>query len=106
MFKITGLDEMQRKVKELERRLQSLDGTHSEPMEDLFPPEFMQSYTDFGTFGELMDASGFKVESQEDFDNLPAQEWKEFISSRTHFEDWQEMLSAAGKEWAARQLKL
>lgn len=106
MFKTTGLDEMQRKAKELERRLQSLGGTHSVSMEDLFPPEFMQSYTDFGTFAEMMNASGFKVESQEDFDNLPAQEWKEFISIRTRFEDWQAMFKAAASAWAARQLRL
>ena len=106
MLKITGLDEMQRKLKDMERRLRSLDGTHNVSMKDLFPPEFMQKFTDFGTIDEMMNASGFKVESQEDFDNLPTQEWKDFISNRTRFGDWQEMLSAAAKAWAARQFTL
>lgn len=106
MIKITGLDEFTRKLKNLERQVQSLDGIHNIPVTELFPPEFMRRHTDFDTFGEMVDASGFKIESQEDFRNIPDQEWDDFVAERTRFLNWKDMMGAAGKAWASKKLRL
>lgn len=52
----------------------------------------------------MFDASGFKVESQEDFAAIPDVEWNEFIRSISSFSDWQTMLGEAGATWAAKKL--
>ena len=50
--------------------------------------------------------SGFKVESQEDFEAIPDDVWDEFIRNNTSFASWKEMLQAAGAAWAKAKLDL
>jgi hypothetical protein len=38
MFKITGLEEFQRKIEQMRRNAEQLDGEHQVPMTDLFSP--------------------------------------------------------------------
>jgi hypothetical protein len=104
MFKIDGLDKLQRKLKDLERRTKDLHGQHSVPLGELFPPAFMRQNTDFGSIDEMFEASGFKVETEEDFSRIPDDEWNRFIALRTRFESWDEMMKAGGEAWAAKRL--
>ncbi|WP_217523241.1 hypothetical protein [Pleurocapsa sp. PCC 7327] len=67
-------------------------------MAEFFTPSFMQSYTQFSSFESMLQASGFSVESAEDFLAIPETEWDEFISQRTQFSNWQEMQKAAAAE--------
>ena len=41
-FEIKGLDEFKRKLDDLERRAKEVEGEHSVPFEELFPPNFMK----------------------------------------------------------------
>jgi hypothetical protein len=52
----------------------------------------------------MFDASGFKIESPEDFAAIPDAEWDQFIRDNTTFASWEAMLGEAGGEWAARKL--
>ena len=101
-IKITGLDELKRQLETLKRNAQNLSGPVA--FEDLFPPEFMRRYTDFKTIDEMADASGWKVESTEDFEAIPDAEWDAFVKARTRFEDWEEMQGKAAEEYATRRL--
>ena len=104
MFKIEGLDEFSRELKDLERRVRDLDGQHSVPLDELFPPEFMRQNTDFGSINEMFEASGFKAETEEDLSNVPDDEWNGFVAQRTRFANWDDMIGAGGKAWAAKKL--
>lgn len=75
------------------------------PIEELFPQKFMQDYTEFDSILELFDASGFHLESPEDFDQVPDDQWDAFIDSYTDFTDWGEMLQTAMEEWVEWQLE-
>ena len=44
-IKITGLDEVQRNLENLQRRAENLNGPV--PFSELFPPEFMRRYLTF-----------------------------------------------------------
>ena len=79
MFKITGLDEAMKKLNDLQR---------------------------FGSADEMYQASGFKIETPEDFAAIPDEDWDAFIRSISSFADWKSMLNEAGKEWAAQKLGL
>lgn len=52
----------------------------------------------------MIQANGFKVESEDDFKAIPDAEWDVFIHDNTSFGSWREMLEAArgrlGKETA------
>ncbi len=103
MLKITGIDEMQRKLRDLERKAQELDGKEI-PMSELLTPAFLRGCTRFSSFQELCSASGFKVSSKEDFEAIPDLEWDAFIARESRFATWKEMLHSAGGAYTRRLL--
>lgn len=103
-IKITGLDEFRRKLERLSRNAHNVNGPVA--FDDLFPQEFMRRYTDFPTIQAMADASGFKIESQEDFQAIPDADWDAFVRSRTRFQTWQDMQAKAGEEYVVRRLNI
>ena len=99
-------DDFLSKIRELGKRAEEIDGEHSVPLAELFSDEFVLRHTDFPTFAELLAASGFRVESQDDFRAIPETEWNEFVRLRSRFTSWEEMLSAASHEWISRKMGL
>jgi len=75
------------------------------PIEELFPQKFMTDYTEFNSILELFSHSGFDIESPDDFDQVPDDQWDAFIASYTEFSDWAEMLQTAMEEWVEWQLE-
>src|SRR2546425_2142749 len=96
MLKITGLDQLQRKLKRLEQNAASLHGTHEVPLTELMHPVFMRSCSSFQSFQGMLDASPFKVQTAEDFKAIPDAEWDAYVRTVTSFSSWQEMTKAAG----------
>jgi hypothetical protein len=74
--------------------------------DDLYSPEFMRRYTDLPTIQAMADASGFKIESQQDFEAIPDADWDAFVRSRTRFQTWQDMQAKAGEEYVVRRLNI
>ena len=96
---IRGLDQLSKNAEALGRRTQV-------SFPELFTPNFLARYTTFTSIDQMMQESGYKVESQEDFAKIPDGPWDGFIRSRTQFPSWQEMLGRATQEFAARELGL
>lgn len=103
-MRITGLDDLQRRLQELQRKAESLAGEHEVPMSELFPSEFMLLHTDFESVEALFAASGYSIENSEDLAAIPDDQWDVFIRSRTRFASWQEMLGAAGEQYFGNRL--
>lgn len=106
MFKIEGLAELQKKLATLAKSAKALDGQHSVPVSELLTDGFISQHTSFSSADEMFTASGFKIETQEDFTAIPAAEWDNYIRSISSFAGWQSMLSVAGQEWTKRNLGL
>ena len=87
-------------------KARALEGEHSVPLTELYPPGFMARYTDFRTLEEMFDSSGFTVETAEYFAAIPDSEWDVFVANVTRFPDWQAMREKAVAEWARRRLGL
>lgn len=103
-LKITGLKELERKLKEMERNARAIDGTNQVPVTDMFPPVFMRRYTDVGSFEELIETGGFTVETPEDFKAIPDAAWDAHVAAVTRFPNWQAMLKKGGTEWVSRKI--
>jgi len=99
-----AFDELQRNLNQLQKNIESLQGEVS--FGELFPPGFMARYTNFTSFDDLLAKSGFKVETREDFANIPDAAWDAFIASSTYFANWEEMLQKAFEEYAQRKLAI
>ena len=105
MLKVT----VERNIKplgDLTRRAKELHGQHQVSIANLLTQGFLAGCSRFQTAEEFFEASGFCVESAEDFAAIPDAEWDSFIKSNTSFASWQEMLNAAVKEWTIKRLGL
>jgi hypothetical protein len=105
-FKIDGLDELQRNLEELSDRADEIHGKHEVSLNELLTPGFLSKCSRFISADEMFEASGFKVETTEDFAKIADEEWDLFIQQNTTFATWSDMLPAAGSEWAQKKLQL
>lgn len=106
MIKITGLNELQKKLNDLEQGVKELDGERFVPMSELLTDAFLSKHTRFSCAKEMFDNSGFKVESQEDLAAIPDDDGDEYVRSVSDFRDWESMLSVATQEWVGKKLGL
>lgn len=102
-FKFDGLDELIDELEDLQSKAENLDGMEVS-FEELFNKSFMERYTKFSTFEDLLLAGNFKVESEEDFLAIPDDVFDLHISQNTSFDDWEDMLSKAQEEYIAKEL--
>jgi hypothetical protein len=105
-FEIKGLDEFQRKLTDLGDRARQLDGDHEVPLSELLHRSFMSGCSRFGSLEEMFQASGFEVNSPDDFKAIPDDKWDVFIKNNTSFGSWREMLDAAVRGWTVKKLGL
>lgn len=91
-------------VDQLEKNFSESSGTHLIPLDDLMTPSFISSCSQYSDFEELLEASGFKVETEEDFAAIPDQEWEQYIQTNTSYESWIEMQEAAGVSYIQSKL--
>jgi hypothetical protein len=92
-------------IKRLQNRLQALNGRHAVPLMELFAEEFMLLNTDYPSFARMIEASGFRVDSEEGFAAIPDAEWDAFVVSHTRFASWDEMRRAAAARWVSRLIE-
>lgn len=66
---------------------------------DLLTPDFISRHSRFAAEDEMFTASGFRIQSAQDFADIPDDLWDQFIGQNTVFESWSEMLQSAKLEW-------
>jgi hypothetical protein len=103
-MRMDGFDELHKRLRDLTKKAQELNGEHQVPLAELLTSSFLSKHTRFSSADDLFRASGFKVQDQDDLVAIPGDRWDEFIRSVSHFENWKAMLGEATKEWTARRL--
>lgn len=88
--------------REFERKLNALGSSVS--FAELFTPSFMGRHSRLSSFEQLIEAGGFKVDSEQDFLGIPDSEWEAVVQRETSFPSWEAMQAAAASEWVQRQL--
>lgn len=100
---IKGIDQLVKKFEGMARRAKELEGPHEVTIVELMSPTFVAGCSKFGTFAELVETSGCKLETKED---LTSEAWNKFVAANTRFENWEAMWREAGAEWMkAKALK-
>lgn len=103
---IEGFEELSDQLDALTARAESVDGQNVVSFSDIFPDDFMQTYTDFESIHNFFDESPWDVESEADFARIPQDAFDKFVDTHTGFNSWEAMLSAAVREWIGRELAL
>ena len=104
--KVTGLRELERKLKNIGDRAQKLQGLTNVPLPELLTSEFLKTCSRFSSVTEMFNASGFVITNADNFKAVADERWDEFIRQNTSFADWNELLGAAAKDWTKDQLGL
>lgn len=100
-IEVQGLDDLSDELERFQRRLEEVGGDI--PMEDLFTDGFMLAYTDCDSLEAFFAASPWTVESQADFEAIPAAEFDEYVDAQTDFDSWEAMVRAGVREYILRQ---
>jgi hypothetical protein len=85
--------------------MDELGGTSALPLTDLMDDGFISSCSNYSNLNMLFGASGFKVESKEDFAAIPDEAWEEFVIRETNYGSWEEMQKDAFIKYTKRQLR-
>lgn len=96
-LEIEGLDDLQEQLEEM------ADLGGEVPMVEIFTPEFMMMYTDFGSFEAFLEASPWTVESQEDFEAIPEDDFDKYVDEHTEFPSWEVMFETGGDRYFERK---
>lgn|SRR5574337_468113 len=102
-FKISGIDNLSKKLNTMQQAAKNIDGENSVPLTDLFTDSFMQSHSNFNNFDEFAKSSGFDFS---DIESIPENELDSFISENTNLNSWKDMLAPATEKWVAKKLGL
>lgn len=101
----TGLDRLQRRLRQMEAGARRLHGRHQVRLDELLHPRFMSRHTQFGSLEEMLEKSDWTVESVEDFEAIPDGPWDAYVRETTRFSNWREMRESAAREWMRNKAK-
>jgi hypothetical protein len=95
---IEGLEEFEKKLKELQDKLDRLEYEHEVPLSEVLSDDFISRHTPYASATALFAAGGFRTgEVQED-------KMDAFVRSVSKFQSWQDLVNAAAKEWSSKKL--
>ena len=106
-IEIKGLEELDRKFREAERKVERVSGSREVPIGEILTPDFMARFTNFASVDDMLDKSGFEVNTAEDFQTVTDDDaWSDFVAVNTQFPTWGNMLVAAYEEHIQARLDL
>lgn len=97
-------NELKKYQKKLDKTAKSISG--GVKFSELFTKEFMRKYTNFDSFDNLLIYCGYEVETTEDFEAIPEEEFDSKLKTCTKFTSWDEMFSKASEEYLIKNLKM
>ena len=95
---ISSFEDFTDELDELQERVETIDGKKAVSITELFPPDFMQTFSEFDSIQQFFGESPWTVESEADFRAIPEDPFDAYVDDHTGFDSWETMLSAAARE--------
>lgn len=105
-MKFKGFDELSKKLGQISKNAEKIDGRNEVSFDELFNESFMLKNTNFNSLKEFLEKSPFKVETNEDLAKIDEKELDIFVNGNTSFNNWKEMKDSASKYWIVKNLGL
>lgn len=103
-IKIKGIKDLQRRLSSMEKNIERIKGEKEVPLSHILTPSFMQRYTAFKNFEEMLDESPFSIKNEEDFKKVSDEEWDVYVRDKTKFSSWKEMIEKAGAGYVSKKI--
>ncbi len=102
--KISGFDNVIKKLNDLETNVKKLEGKHEIPLAELLNIDFMEEHTNFETAEDFINSC--KTVCGDDFLEIDETDEKfiEFIKENTIFNSWAEMKDKAFEKWIKNKI--
>lgn len=97
---------LSKSIEQMSTNLKSLEASNTVPLQDMFAPEFMRTYSSFEDFDSFVLASGLinGELTQQAFEAMPDEKWDTWVREETSFQSWPVMLDKASQEWLERKV--
>lgn len=92
-------------LKKLSKNLEELGNKKSIGLYELMSDNFVSKHSKYKSFDELLSSSPFTVETAEDFEAMPDDEWDSYINQNTDYDSWKEMQVKAFEYYAKKQIE-
>ena len=86
---------MQKELEKITKIEPTIEETKQVELKDFMTPEFISKYSNFIDVEHLFNESNFKIQSEDDLDNILRDELNSFIINNTLFDSWDEMQKTA-----------
>lgn len=98
-----SLDDLINKLKQLQQNAEQISGDNEVPFDELFNEPFMQQHTNnsYSSFSEFLNSSKF---GDIPFEEIPDDEWDDWVDKNTDFQSWKDMQTTASQEWISKKL--
>ena len=101
-MKINGFNELQDRLKQMQKGAEELSATKEVTLTELFTDEFLRKHTDFQSFKDFDSQKIF--ETYKTIEEIPDDEMDTFIVDNSKFESWQVMIDTAASEYTIKKL--
>ena len=96
-FKMNGLDELAKELKQISKNAQALAGTHEYSFDEIFSEKFMRENSNFTSIEDFLKSSPENISTAEELEKADETTLDTFVSNQTKFSSWKEMLTEAQK---------
>ncbi|WP_054958192.1 hypothetical protein [Paenibacillus dakarensis] len=101
------LNQLEKKLKTIQENTGKLAEMKQEVhTDDLFPDSYVQMYTSFSSFNELLKAAGYTGQSQEEFEQFVETELDPYLAKHSQLTTWKEFQDKAVAAYVGRHLGL
>jgi hypothetical protein len=92
---VDRLDTLADQFETMADNAERLQGENEVAFAELFTEQFMRQHTDVSSFEQYLENSQWEVESQEEFEAIPKDEFDEYVTNHSEFDSWEAMLETA-----------
>lgn len=103
-FKISGLDDLMKKISKMEQNAKELDGENNIPISELLTNNYLKKNTKFKNLDEVFDFYKKDMDEEEIEEVIETNNWNDYIRENTKFESWTDMLEDASGEWVQTKI--
>lgn len=95
---------LQKELSKIGSAANQINGSYQ--LGDVFTDDFMKKHTNHGSIDNFFNESPFKIETEEDFDNIDEHDLDKYVRSVSSFNSWDELKGTAGEIYIAKKLGL
>ena len=98
----TPFDDISKKLDQMSKSAEELNGTHSVTFDKIFTNEFMSKHSKISNIDDFLE--GTNIHNQEELEAFPEEDMDKYVIENTDFSTWEEMLVTGQEAYTLKKL--